>query len=208
MFQKLRDKIFFRKIGFKLFVVLAFFLSLAMFVRICSHYTNPYTYSVKGSFSNFIEFVEENLESRTIWNDHAVTSFIYHRHLFEREYLKQAERKGIVTFNVKDPTIYRAHIVEQVYSCDKQKLEEFKKHYKLVNKEDFWALKPDDKGFVVDCEKAKTIPLERVSFYFIKHELLTYVFASFVVIPVALLIVWLALRFIIISPILWLFKRD
>lgn len=204
MFQKLRDKIFFRKIGFKLFVVLVFFLSLAMFVRICSNYTNPYTYTVKGSYSNLIEFVEENLETRTVWID----SFIYHRYLHDLEYLRQAEKKGIIAFNVKDPTVYRSHIVERVYSCDKQKLEEFKKHYKLVNKEDFWALKPDDKGFVVDCEKAKTIPLERESFYFIKHKLPSYIFASFVIIPVALLIVWLALRFLIISPILWLFKKD
>lgn len=211
MFEKIINKIFFKKVVFKIVVVLTFFLSLVCFGRMCSNYHNPYDYYPSKKYNNFIEFIDYNLESSVLSAE--FSSFNYYKHLYQEAFIRQAQQKGVfssVEGNkdvYKDYSIvYKDYLVWNIYSCDRDKLLDFESKYKENRGYEFWTVEPNDK-ISVDCEKAKSVPLAPESYYFVKYELWQYVVFSAVFLPMAIFILWLALRCIIISPILWIFKK-
>lgn len=202
MLEKLINKIFFKKIVFKIVVVLTFFLSLLCFGWMCSNYHNPYSVNGVQKYDNFVEFIDKKIAPSVIYS----WPFEHHEFLYVAEFIKQAQKKGIIDGS---PSLqYKNYFIEQVYSCDTEKLVNFKNEYKFYNGSDFYVFNPDGREMRVDCEKAKSIPLAPESYYFVKYELWQYVVFSGVFLPTTIFILWLVLRFIIISPVLWIFKKG
>ena len=202
MLEKIINTVFFNKIIFKIIVVLTFFLSLVLFVRACSNYHNPYNSYVGREYDNFVSFVDENFKYDVIyWREY---KFDYYTWLAEKAFVKQAIQKGIVYTD--SINTYSRDLIGQVLSCDKNKIQSFKKEYEAINGIEFTN---DTIGNVrVDCVKATTIPLGPEECYFIKHELWIYMLMSCICVPLIVLVLWMVLRFIIISPILWIFRKD
>ena len=203
MMQKIINKIFFKKVFFRIFVVLNFFLGLICFLHLCSNYNNPYNYYISKKYNNIIEFVDDHIAPYHLYPKYYV-DFDYHRYLYENAYKAQAASKGIIRGTAFTNESFAYHI----YSCDKNKFEQFKTEYKKRKGIGFEPWLPEDENFVVDCSKAKNIALAPESYYFIKHRLFLFILMSFAVVPFGILLIWLAIRFIIISPILWVFKKD
>lgn len=195
------DKFFFTKVVFKIFVVLVFFLGLGCFIYSCSNYQNPYRYNTSTKYDNIIEFIDKNI-ALDIKYKH---DFYWPYFEYVQEFVKQARSKHIFSGHIDASLKY--NLLEKVYSCIPNKLENFKNEYKFVNGVDYYYLNLDDE-FSVDCEKAQNVPLEAESYYFLKHVILANIVISFVCLPLTILILWAILRFIIISPILWIFKKD
>ena len=207
--DKIINKLFFKKIGFKIFVVLTFFLSLFLFVQMCTNYHNPYNSYVGRKYDNFVIFVDENFRSDIV--HHTIVD--YHTNLCLDEFVKQAINKGIVSIENFDKYrySYKYDLTERVLACDKDKLQNFHSQYQMVNGRNFtpWTVWTDMK-IVVNCKKALTVSLmpENDMSYFFKHDFWICIAFSFMGVPLVIFILWLALRFIIISPILWIFHKD
>lgn len=209
MLTKIINKLFFKKIVFKIIVVLTFFLGLSYFVYLCSNYRNPYTYyNPVTEYSNIIEFVDTNVAPNII----SSPRFDFLHFNYKSAFIKQAQNKHIISGSVGNLSAGENILMESVYACEKGKIEEFNKRYKIIHGYDYALLSKDTYfskyKISVDCEKAKTIKLAPESFYFIRHNLFVYTIFSFVCIPLVILLLWTALRFIIISPILWIFKKE
>lgn len=203
MTQKIINKIFFKKIFFRIFVVLNFFLGLVFFLYMCNNYRNPYNYYISKEYNNIIEFVDYHLAPYHLYPKDFVR-FDYDRYLYENAYKVQAASKGIIRGNAVSNESFAYHI----YSCDKNKLEQVKNEYKKRRGIEFEPWLPKDENFVVDCDKAKNVSLAPEKYYFIKHNLVPYILIPFAVLPLGIFLIWLAIRFVIISPILWIFKKD
>ena len=203
--EKIISKIFFKKVVCRIVVVLTFFLSIALCARICTHEINPYSYRPKNlqKYNNFIEFVERELVLEHVYSSPTE----YYRSLYESAFVFQAKRKGIWSGTSSSWPFNTGYLIERVLSCDETKLKAFHETYRTINGFDFWTLEPAEK-ISVDCDKAKTIALESERYYFARHILRPALIISFVWLPLAIFILWLAIRFIIISPILWIFRKD
>ena len=204
--EKFIHKIFFKKVIFKIIVVLTFFLSLTIFILFFNTYHNPYISETK--YENFVVFVDKNLKNGVV-RDYLNSGDFYYLYTkqYEDAFVKQAINKGIIS--IEPFYLYSKHnIIEPVLACDKDKLENFKNEYRFVNGIDFKPYTGKDVIISVDCKKATTIPLAPENYYFIKKAFIPNVILSFVGLPLAILILWLILRFIIISPILWIFHKD
>lgn len=210
MLEKIIKKLFFKKIVFKIFIVLSFFLGLYVFTRMCVNYTNPYRANPLEEYDNFIQFVDESLAPDIIYNN----SYIHSKYLSDAAFIRQAGKKEIFSGSLSNLSFDKSVLLEKVYSCDKEKKKNFENKYKSVKGYDYYYYTESEyykyyKGNIfVDCQKAKTMPLSPENYYFIKHELFPYIIASFLVIPLSIMIMWLFLRFVIISPILWVFRKD
>ena len=137
---------------------------------------------------------------------------------YNQEFVGLAARKGII----KGPAVGKIIanfalgkylFVEQVYACDAEKLNDFLSKYRSYN--NGWNLPYSINDSVyseyklsIDCEKAKTVPLEPEKNYFAKYMLKPYLVICFIYLPLFILLLWTALRFVIISPILWIFKKK
>ena len=204
--ETLLTKVFFKKVIFKIIVVLTFFTSLTIFILLCKNYHNPYISETK--YDNFVVFVDKNLKNGVI-RDYLNSGDFYYLYTkqYEDAFVKQAINKEIIS--IEPFYLYSKHnIIEPVLACDKGKLENFKNEYHFVNGIDFKPYTGKDVFISVDCKKATTIPLAPESYYFIKKAFIPGIILSFVGPPLVILILWSMLRFIIISPILWIFHKD
>lgn len=221
-FDKTINKIFFTKTIFRTTVVLLFFLGLTSFVLLSSNYKNPYSISSQ-KYSNFIEFVEINLENEVIFFK-AENSFNYSEFLYKEAFIAQSIKKKIIT-----PISFLATpkdvIIAATYACDYNKFDEFKNKYYKINKMNFYdfginnhkismeraskyVLGRKINDILIDCEKAKTIPLEPDKYYFLHNELIPFIIGSFILVPFGVLLFLLLIRFIIIAPIIWIFRKN
>lgn len=215
MSEKFINKIFFKKVIFKIIVVLTFFLSLSIFVIACQDYHNPYAQYPDKKYDNFVSFVYERFKDDIIQNDvYEDSSALYPSH-YEHAFVKQAINKGIIAINSSDNSIFdcsykKYNLIEPVLSCDTNKFVSFMNEYKFFNGENLPIGLHKDIIISVDCKKATTIPLvpESGFSYFFKHDFWICAGLSFVAIPLVIFVLWLMLRFIIISPILWIFRKD
>lgn len=204
MFEKIIDKVFFKKVIFKIFIVLTFFLSLTLCILAYSDYTNPYSRSWK-TYDNLLEFVDNNMKYQELYQISSVPMEIEYVNAF----IRQAINKKIISIKPGSFNNVRYILLEPVYSCDNSRLQEFRKKFKENNGFEYNQYGTLSYEHIsIDCEKAKTIPLAPENYYFIKYELKAYIVTFFVYIPLTLLVLWLILRFIIISPILWIYKKD
>ena len=206
--EKIINKIFFKKLIFKIIVVLTFFVGLAFFIKACSNYQNPYHGYKLKEYDNFIQFVDESLAPDIIYSH----EFYYPKFLYDAAFIRQAREKGVFSGSVGNLSSGKYILLEKAYSCDKEKMKNFENEFKFMNKYEYWYFSTNEyyknNNIYIDCQKAKTVPLAPESYYFIKYELLPYVVGSFVCVPLLVLFMWIALRFIIISPILWILKKD
>ena len=215
IFEKFINKIFFKKVIFKIIVVLTFFLSLSFFIMACREYNNPYAQHPDKKYDNFVGFVYEKFKDDVIQNDiYEKSSELYPSH-YDRAFVKQAINKGIIVINsfnysYFDYSYKKYNLIEPVLMCDANKFVSFMNEYRFFKGEDFPVGLNKDIIISVDCKKATTIPLipESGFSYFFKHDFWIYTALSFVCVPLVIFILWLALRFIIISPIIWIFRKD
>ena len=214
-FNKLINKIFFKKVIFKIIVVLTFFLSLTIFVLLCRDYNNPYAQHPDKKYNNFVSFVYDRFKDDVIQNDIHEDSYKLYPSHYEHAFVKQAINKGIIVINsfnysYFDYSYKKYNLIEPVLMCDTNKFVSFMNEYKFFRGENFPVGLNKDVAISVNCAKATTIPLTPESgfSYFFKHDLWIYLFASFVCVPLIILVLCATLRFIIISPILWIFHKD
>ncbi len=203
MFNKIINKVFFTKRVFKILVVLTFFVSVGVFGWLCSEYRNPYTHYY--TYDNIVEFVDEQMVYDVIGN------FTFNRDefIYENAIITQAQNKGIVDVSQADIYVRKHVLVGLVYSCEPDKLATFKQKYRESNHSEYSTPYGVDMDAVsIDCEKAQTVSLEPEKYYFIRNELGGLLFVSFVVLPITLLVVWLAFRFLLVAPVLWAVRKD
>lgn len=223
-FNKIINKIFFNKVIFRTTVVLLFFLGLTSFVLLSSNYKNPYSISSQ-KYSNFIEFVEINLENEVIFFK-AENSFNYSEFLYKEAFIAQSIKKKIIT-PINLLTTNKEILIAATYACDDDKFKEFKNKYYRVNKIDFYDFGINNhkismervskfllgrkmNDISIDCEKAKTVPLEADGYYYyyFHNEFIPLMLGSFIIIPFGMLLFLILIRFIIISPIIWIFRKN
>ena len=210
MFEKIINKLFFKRIGFKLFVVFTFFIGIGIFFFMCSNYRNPYYKNIK--YNNMIEFVESSIEPELAYD----SPFDYAIFEYNRAFVIQAAQKGIISGSVSkivnNFALGQYLLLEQVYACSPEKLNNFLLKHMFDNGYDYpYSINDElysEYKLSIDCEKAKNLSLAPEHYYFFKYDFWAIFIGSFIYIPLILLILWTTLRFIIISPILWICKKD
>lgn len=215
MFDKIVKKIFIKKSVFWVYIALIPLFAVVLIARGYYVYDisrklgfsrNPYDFAPNATYSSFMEFVDKHVADFVIngwsyWND----SPLYSHYMLA--FINQADDKGIISLSEaykRETDIFT--VIEKVYLCDAQKMQDFKSAFYQKYKKEFPSQADDDT--TVDCKKVMTVPLAPESYYFLRHIMPIGLIISFVFFPVALLLFWLGVRFFIISPILWLTKQD
>ena len=217
-FNKVINKLFFRKSIFKFWCIACYFISLILFIWGMFSIRSPYDYYVESrNYSNLIEFVDKEYAT-PILSDNLFDS---HRYEYQHVFLEQAKRKGIIishSDNARDSSMW---MTLAVYSCDTSRLNDFLEKYQkaqtLGNLSQRLVTNIDDavldirfivglqyESIQIDCNKAKTVPLKTDSYY-ITRDLLG---GCLITVPICLMLIWLFFRFAIIAPVLWLLKKD
>lgn len=222
-FDKTINKIFFTKTIFKTTFVLLFFFGLTSFIWLSSNYRYPYMGS-SDKYNNFIEFVEVNFENEVVYNDQRY--FDSDKFSNQCAFIVQSIKKKIIT-PINLLTTNKEILIAATYACDDDKFKEFKNKYYRVNKIDFYDFGINNhkismervskfllgrkmNDISIDCEKAKTVPLEADGYYYyyFHNEFIPLMLGSFIIIPFGMLLFLMLIRFIIISPIIWIFRKN
>lgn len=221
MFNSIVNKIFFRRSIFKIWCIVCYFISLALFVWGIFAIRSPYDYYTEDRYyNNFIEFIDREYAA-PILSD---ALFDIHRYDYQNAFLQQAKHKNIIVShsnNADDSSIW---MTLATYSCDTTRLDNFLQKYQNVQTLGILSqrtVKTVGNGILetsfiignqykplatiqIDCNKAKTIPLKTDNYYVIRDLL----GGCLITIPVCMLIIWMFFRFVILAPVLWILKKD
>lgn len=223
LFNKTINKVFFNKTIFKTTAVLLFFIGLVCFIWLSSNYKYPY-FGSSDKYSNFIEFVEVNFENEVVYEDQRY--FDFNKFSNQQAFIVQSIKKKIIT-PINLLTTNKEILIAATYACDDDKFKEFKNKYYRANKIDFYDFGINNhkismervskfllgrkmKDISIDCEKAKTVSLEADGYYYyyFHNEFIPLMLGSFIIIPFGMLLFLILIRFIIISPIIWIFRKN